>query len=520
MTLESALLTIFILTFVSNLSLIAGMTVNVDSWILVRWLNSNQIDKLHEFYKKIGTPQYGWLVSHLWSISKSNLLVSGIFVFVMRFVHSYSIFIILNHHFSFKIEFALAVTLVTVLYPAQNFLFDHIIGVQYGFLWPLYLFGINLLLFVKEISDYKSHLLAISSILILIYSFAMKSILFLTPILSCFFLLFFADNKTTNPLFNLYLFLLLILPFIYWLLNEKYFPRSDNYFNYNNFLGFQEVPKFLKITFSGVAVSQFGGLLNVVKIFRFPQFWLILSISLIPIITYDYTDDLIISSQLSQRIFFASIILSLVCVIPYTLVGQIFDSSNTQTKNNIMQDLPFGLFVFSIYNLLFETLNHFFIVLLITLLLYRFWENFNLWILYSKQSALQLCLNALPKKSDIAFFVLDLTSYKSSNLKSHLYPMTLFYMANSLERYSNLKCGMEGNFTKRSDVINAVREKYSSSPLPFVKSTFKPSLVFKVTLVDDSVTVRNLLIFIKHQFKKDPLHLTTNNLFKCTVEAF
>ena len=107
MTLESALLTIFIFTFVSNLSLIAGMTVNVDSWILVRWLTSNQIDKLHEFYKKIGTPQYGWLVSYLWKISKSNLLVSGIFVFVMRFVHSYSIFIILNHHFSFKIEFCL-----------------------------------------------------------------------------------------------------------------------------------------------------------------------------------------------------------------------------------------------------------------------------------------------------------------------------------------------------------------------------------------------------------------------------
>ena len=86
------LILIIITTLFLNSGALLGLTLHVDSWIVVRWLHDKDITKLNNFYRDVGMPQHAQILKLLWSASKNNLRLGGIALVIIRILHSISIY--------------------------------------------------------------------------------------------------------------------------------------------------------------------------------------------------------------------------------------------------------------------------------------------------------------------------------------------------------------------------------------------------------------------------------------------
>ena len=512
------LILIIITTLLLNSGALLGLTLHVDSWIVVRWLHDRDITKLKNFYRDVGMPQHAQILKLLWSASKNNLRLGGIALVIIRILHSISIYLIIIHCLNVNSSVGLLITLLAIAYPSQVFIHDFQIAIQYGILWPAFIIGVALNVSINSNHLVIELLILILSIILTLYSFAMKSILVASPF-AYGSLLF--DNVLVKSEYDLFqtgaLCFMVLLPFVYWYLNEKYFPRQGNFQELNQFLHFSQVMRMLRKIYEGMSKHTFGSMLSSLKIYRNTQIsFLILIITSLISIFNQQDKSLITENILNLKLLIFGLISLLICVFPYAVVDQDFDSVGYLTKNALMCDISYGVLITAtILALAPDNLEVTVSILLILAgIFYNFTCQYKLWIQYAKQCELLSVLQQLPDKEDLVFIVQDCATHKQEGKKSKLYPMTLFFMANKRnKRYTAF--GIEGNFATSKQSFRASKEMYSSALLPQKKAFFNPKSVYLIKIEDGFLTPLRVLRFAIEQRTVNPfINKSRIQLFK------
>jgi len=494
-----------LLAVVLNIGAFFGLTMHVDSWIVGKHLKDKNYSKLKEFYNEVGMPQHAYILIFLWRASRCNFQLAGILLILLRVFHALAFYVLLIEVLRLNHEESLAITLIALLYPSQEFIHDIQIAVQYGVLWPLYTIGLSLYVTSANSSPARSiAILALTSVLTFL-SYAMKSILFVSPFV--YGGIFLQKLQINSELITIEIvghLWLIALPLIYWYLNERYFPRKGNYVNLNQFLPFTRVFRVLRKTLEGFSHHTYGSLQSTFRIFRNPELSVLtIAVTIISILSFSSYSRIRGEQMLSLLII--GLLLVIICVIPYAMVNQDFDSKGYLTKNSIMCDVGYSLILYAIILLLFpNAIQGQVITLLLALsLLYNLESQYYLWIQYAKQVKLLQAFKSLEDNCDSAFIVEDLSSLKQVGKKNKFYPMTLFYMAN-LSNKKKLLCGFAGKFVSKDETIRLARESYRNSLLPKNKKSFNPKIVMILRISDNKISLGTVLKFVSKQFRKSP----------------
>ena len=496
---------ITLLAVVLNIGAFFGLTMHVDSWIVGKHLKDKNYSELKEFYNEVGMPQHAYILIILWRASRGNFQLAGILLILLRVFHALAFYVLLIEVLRLNHEESLVITLIALLYPSQEFIHDIQIAVQYGILWPLYTIGLSLYV----TSDYSSPaqsmaILALTSVITFL-SYAMKSILFVSPFVYCGIFLYklHINSELTGIEIVGYLWLI-ALPFIYWYLNERYFPRKGNYVNLNQFLPVASVFRVLRKTLEGFSHNTYGSLHSTFRIFRNPELSVLtIAVTIISILSFNVYSR--IREELMLSLLIIGLLLVIISVIPYAIVNQDFDSKGYLTKNSILCDVGYSLIIYAVLFLLFpNTIEVQVIILLLALsLFYNLESQYYLWIQYAKQVKLLQAFKSIEDNLDVAFIVEDLSSFKQAGKKNKFYPMTLFYMAN-LNHKKKLLCGFAGKYVSKDETIKLAQENYRNSLLPKNKKSFNPEIVIILRISDNKISLGTVLKFITKQFRKSP----------------
>jgi hypothetical protein len=412
----------------------------------------------------------------------------------------------------------LLITLLAVTYPSQVFIHDFQIAIQYGILWPAFIIGVALNVSTDSRNWKIEFLILILSTLLTIYSYAMKSILVVSPFIYGFIL--FHKLQTINEINILQLGTqcwMFLLPFMYWYLNEKYFPRQGNFQELNQFLHFSQILRVLRKTFEGMSKNTYGSLLSALGIFRNAQFcFLIVTMTSLITIFNQSDQNLSMENFLNAKLLMIGLFSVLVSVFPYAVVDQDFDAVGYLTKNSVMCDIGYGvLLIASIFALapdyLVATIA---ILLILTGLFYNLTCQYKLWIQYAKQCELLSILQQLPDNEDLVFMVQDFSTNRQEGKKNGLYPMTLFFMANGGDK-RHTAFGIEGKFVSSSQTFQTSKEMYAKALLPAKKEFFDPKSVYLVKIEDGFLTPLRVLQYAIEQRGKNPfINKSCTQLFK------
>jgi hypothetical protein len=199
------------------------------------------------------------------------------------------------------------------------------------------------------------------------------------------------------------------------------------------------------------------------------------------------------------------LLLVIICVVPYAIVNQDFDSKGYLTKNSIICDVGYSLILYTIILLLFPNAIQAQVItlLLVLSLFYNLESQYYLWIQYAKHVKLLQAFKSLEDNCDSAFIIEDLSSLKQVGKKNNFYPMTLFYMAN-LSHKKKLLCGFSGKFVSKGETIRLAQESYRNSLLPKNKKSFNPEVVMILRISDNKISIGTVLKFVIKQFRKSP----------------
>ena len=499
------LLFITLLAVVLNIGAFFGLTMHVDSWIVGKYLKDKNYSNLKEFYSEVGMPQHAYILIFLWRASHCNFQLAGILLILLRAFHALAFYVLLIEVLRLNYEESLIITLLALLYPSQEFIHDIQIAVQYGILWPLYTIGLGLYVTSANSSPSQSlAILALTSALTFL-SYAMKSILFVSPfVYGGIFLQKLQMNSELNTIEIVGHLWLIALPLIYWGLNERYFPRKGNYVNLNQFLPVKSIFRVLRKTLEGFSRHTYGSLQSTFRIFRNPELSVLtITVTIISIISFSSYNTMREEHIVSLLII--GLLFVIICVVPYAMVNQDFDSKGYLTKNSIMCDVGYSLILYAIIILLLPSVIRGQVInlLLVLSLFYNLESQYNLWIQYAKQVKLLQAFNSLEDNYDSAFIVEDLSSHKQVGKKNKFYPMTLFYMANSSHK-KKLLCGFAGKFVSKDETIRLAQENYRNGLLPKNKKSFNPKIVIILRISDNKISLGRVLKFVIKQFRKSP----------------
>ena len=509
------ILLIITTTLFLNSGALLGLTLHVDSWIVVRWLHDGDTTELKNFYRDVGMPQHAQVLKLLWTASKNNLRLGGLALIIVRILHSISIYLIVISFLDENSSIGLLISLIAIAYPSQVFIHDFQIAIQYGILWPAFIIGLALNISINTQNIAIELFILLLSMVLTLFSYAMKSILVVSPFAYGSILLNNVLMKNNYGLFQFCtLCLMILLPFMYWYLNERYFPRQGNFKELNRFLYSAQVMRMFRKIYEGMSKHTFGSMLTSLRIFRNSQmgFLIIIITSLISI--FNQPDkSLITENSLNLKLLIIGLFSLLICVFPYAVVGQDFDAVGYLTKNALICDISYGVLITAtIFALTPDNLEvTVFILLILVSMFYNLTCQYKLWIQYAKQCELLSVLQQLPDKEDLVFIVQDCATHKQEGKKSRLYPMTLFFMANNRnKRYTAF--GIEGNFVTRKQSFRASKEMYSSALLPQKKVFFDPKSVYLIKIEDGFLTPLRVLRFAIEQRTKNPFINKSNIL--------
>jgi hypothetical protein len=504
-----------------NFGAIFGLTLHYDSWIVTRWLNDNQYNLLKNFYQEVGMPQHALILRHIWPFFRKNFQLAGVLLIVFKSIQGISIYYLLLNVFHLNLNISLIMTIFIILYPSQEFIHDLQIFVQYGMLWQIFIIGTTLFWWGLNNFSLKTLPLLIFVVIAILYSYAMKSILFLSPfIYGWFFYTLINSNQILNYFKLISVTLMMLLPIIYWYLNEKYFPRTNNFKNLNKFLPLKSILRIIAKVIEGLSQNSYGSFSDSLKILKKPETGLLVFATSLILTYWLELKNISIEDQFFDwKILFVGFLIILLSVIPYALVNQDFDSKGYLTKNSLMCDLGFGVCITQFVLFLAPSgLKMFFMIFLIfTFFAHNIVAQFNLWVQYAKQCELFFELQKLPDTCDLAFIIEDFSTLKQRGKKSKLYPMTLFYMANSRLK-SYLSVGYQGEYESKTISSNIVKNLYDISLLPSKKLFFNPKNVYLIKIEDGSLTIFRVVKFIFEQSKKNPyMHEFKVKLFRFTT---
>jgi len=512
------------LSFLVNFTLLIGATAHVDSWIVIRWLNDKNYAEMKMFYTNVGLPQFYLIFRWLWNLSNNSLLLTGRILFLFRLIHVVLIYQFLRTEIEYGSTLPFLVALFLIIYTGNTFVNDFVVGVQYSLSWTLYLLGIFLIIKSEIFPEKVQYPLIILGFLFVIYSFGMKSLLFVHMFLALILVTSQFTVVDNNSNLNLVVkIFLLFIAFVYWIGVEIFWPRSNVYKDYNKFLLPRDSLKIIKNLFIGVARGLIGPNINATKNVKSPFFGL--SFVIFWIISNNFFSSMYESQNgvdiNGRSLIILSLILAMVMVFPYALVNQDFDSQGYLTKNFVMLDIAFSFFIIGIIETFVSGNSkiHLYLLMFAILTYSKVTENINLVLQYAKQLVLQQALNKVDRENDSYFKILDSTNFKQKGLKNIYYPMTLYYMSNH-SLGEKVSFGEDYTFKDHSIFTpERIRDTYLKQPIPFFKKSYKPETYFEIIILNGTLTVKNMVKFCIQQFGKNPITYKVKiHLFEAKVQ--
>ncbi len=511
---------IFIITLISGIAYspnLFGVPMLFDSWIYGRWIHEGKLEHLSKFYQVVGMPQFGYEISKIGKNKNSYRLRLGILIYFTKIFQYISIYVIASQNFQIGAQTALALTILVSLYPSNTFAQEFICGLQYGLSWSIYTISIALIFNLSKENPIINIIIILFATLLMIFSFSMKSLLFYSPILFAFSMIFRINILTSTKWDYVFKITMILLPFLYWLLNEKLFPRRDSYNKYNEFISASDLPRAIIRLIQGTADATIGGLFEVIKLLRNR----VVLFSIFFAAAFESRENIDLSLEFNSiNLLFVGTTITFITLIPYVLVNQDFDSRGYLTKNFIMCDVPFALVLFAMIKMFIPQSWQSEVIFLIVflLILYKLFSQLELWLQFSKHITIKVKVDSLKKSSDLVFYIEDLTTKNLGGKKDKIYPMTFYFLTNSVIS-EHQYYGVDARYNSKKNLKEKCVVEFDSLPLPFIKRKFLPKEIIGVRIRDGAISYKLLLRFMVFQIRRDPFNLDeSNDLFQ--VEIF
>lgn len=498
-----------------NWPLIFGLSVHIDSWIVCRWLHDKKFSEIYRFYNNVGIPLMAPLMISVWRLSKNNLHLSGLILLCLRIGHALAVYVIFKDLLNLGGKIAFVITLLTIIYPSQTYIYDFVVGLLYGISWPLFTIGGTIYFYSHTLvgENWLRILLICLAVVFVLFSFNMKSILLPALILNTIILNSTISVWPEKNIIDLALKIFMTaLPIIYWITIENCYPRSNEYSKYNRFLSSSQIFKVGVNLSRGVSEALLGATLQALKLTKHPELCL-LFITIVIMNASNFDSKFFDFSQLNSSILFLSgVVICLISLIPYALVGQEFDHKGYLTKNFILCDVSWALVVTSIFAIPFlqKIEWNLFFIFVIIILIYNITNQCKLWISYAKQCEIRYFISKIKTEVDLALIIDDLSSWTSDGKKSKFYPMTINFMANSYDQLGLIYFS-SSKTNDIQDVLKTAVHHYYTDPLPTLKKNYKPQEAVQLVVEDNLLTIKNLFFFIVGQFRKDPFDIQSSS---------
>ena len=462
-------LIVFVVSLLIHWKIFLGATICMDGWILESWkLNSSPESKV--FFRSAGLPLVGYLHSLIKPGKFSQQKYGFIIVFSIATSNMAFLGILQNlqPHDS-KMNYILTSLFIT--YSGKQMAIDMIVGLQYVFSYATYLLAIFFLTNQSILGSLNEFLLFLAVLPLLLVSFSTKSLLFTHAAVSSLSVIYLSLNHSGHHLILLTS-LNMVLPFVYWVVVEKAFPRVGNYSNYNNFLklNFKNIIKSLV----NLQYSFVEGILNPLR--RPTQSIIQRNLVAGLIIPFVIIEQSSFKVSLDPSNFllnlFVGICLFFAWAIPYLIVNQEFDYSGYLSKNNLAADLSFAFIASAAFFLTGSQIGLVLTLCHLVASVSTIQQHYNEAIRdYLKNRDLQNLFNLNFQDYRGELVLIDDSRWRLMGKKSKLYPMTLFYMLNKSENSASVL--PSNHYISKPGLSGQNHQIFRGLELPFDKSVLE-----------------------------------------------
>jgi hypothetical protein len=225
---------------------------------------------------------------------------------------------------------------------------DTVVALQYTFPIVIFYSAVFLATYAHSLIGFNFYFVHFVSIILFFWSFNANSIL-VYYFGFIFFKFFLEINDDLTNIINMKYFfinvLYLLIPFIFWIIKEKYTPRHGYYLKYNR-IQINPIKIIMGIAHS-IRYSLESAIIDPL-LFIIKSRLILVILTLILIFNYFFVFDFRVDYLSSVKITIAGFGLFILAVIPYILVNQPINDNGWTTKNAMLIHLPSGMIIYGI----------------------------------------------------------------------------------------------------------------------------------------------------------------------------
>lgn len=352
---------IIIYIFIVHGLLLINDGIYWDDWLWINPTNNHlEIDRIVSAATEMGSVITYWV-----HICLVELLGYRIVTFIAIIIAGIVVYLIGQHKKMLDRSDALVVALITVSYPAfQTWIL--LSTASYVFYYALFLLGVLISLKSETYRGTRRIIFSACAILFFFVSFNLNSLLvFYFGFLLLLFYLIYQPNKNswkqTLLLFISRRLYFILLPFIYWIVKEGFFPRYGGYANYNQFTfsPFAILHGLASFLYNGI-YRQFNTAL--VELISQPGLWLFVFLG--GLYWYaKFKGDKMHPAETSetlakpQFLLAYGVLLTGLAMFPYAVVGLGPSLTGWSTRHSLLLSLPIAVIIVALARLLFRRPN-------------------------------------------------------------------------------------------------------------------------------------------------------------------
>jgi len=318
-----------------------------DSWMVDSWQRRKDWKIMKRYLSEVGMP-YMFYVYKFNAYFKNRIFVSRFLAIISLFISSVYVYFISIYFNLLTPNQALILALLFLSYTGYQMIVDTVVALQYTVPISIFYSAVFLATYSHSLTGIYFYVGHFFSIILFFWSFNANSIL-VYYFGFIFFKLFLDINDDLTYTINMKYFfinvLYLLIPFIFWIIKEKYTPRHGYYLNYNR-IQINPIKIIMGLAHSirhSLEAAIIDPLLFIIK-----SRLILVILTLILIFNYFFVFDLRVDYLTSIIITIAGFGLFILAVIPYILVNQPINNTGWTTKNAMLIHLPSGMIIYGI----------------------------------------------------------------------------------------------------------------------------------------------------------------------------
>lgn len=472
------ILVLFIYTAVSHGLVLLNNGLYWDGWMVDSWQRRKDWRTMKKYLSEVGMPIM-YYVYRLNAFFPNRIFASKFLAFVSTYISSVQIYLIATYFNFLNPEQALVLSLLYLSYTGYHMLVDTVVGLQYTFPTAVFYTAVFLSLYAHSQNGSVALFAHIAAILLFFWSFNANSILVYYFGYLGLSLFLQVNGHISNILdFNIILNNLIygLIPFIFWILKEKYSPRHGYCAEYNK-IRFSIVPLVIGL-FHSVQYALESAIIKPVLFIINDRFISVPVTSVIIFIIIRgnnlFAINLNIANNESVMMIGIGFLLFVLASAPYSLVGQAIEDNGWGTKNAMLIHLPSALIIFGLLNLCISDSKSLQIVLLIYLVITCIFNirNYLYYLaVYVKDYSWLYKLKNIKKIEEIGIFqVIDNHLLKGDlcNISQDYRPAYLSFMFDWLWKSEVSRFGIREFAPRPAYSFQELSDAFENTTIPYV----------------------------------------------------